>query len=103
MDRTVPEVYIRIGPPAREKAVGWMNNTAWTNGSKPPTTQEKKYNRKNATHIHVVKVQGEDLATPGCLKEVRVRWCVGDFHSWVRAPLIMKKPRDSKLVPEYWF
>jgi len=27
----------------------------------------------------VVKVQGEDPATPGCLREVRVRWCVGDF------------------------
>jgi len=24
----------------------------------------------------VVKVQGEDPATPGCLREVRVRWCV---------------------------
>jgi len=25
-----------------------------------------------------VKVEGEDLATPGCLRAVRVRWCVGD-------------------------
>ena len=33
----------------------------------------------------VVKVQGEDLATPGCLREVSVRWCVGD---WVRSPLV---------------
>jgi len=30
----------------------------------------------------VVKVEGEDLATPGCLREVRVRWCVGDFNRW---------------------
>ena len=29
----------------------------------------------------VVKVQGEDPATPGCLREVRVRWCVGDSQS----------------------
>jgi len=35
----------------------------------------------------VVKVKVEDLATPGCLREVRVRWCVGDSKSWVRALL----------------
>jgi len=35
----------------------------------------------------VVKVEGEDPATPVCLREVRVRRCVGDFQSWVRAPL----------------
>ena len=35
----------------------------------------------------VVKVRGEDPATPGCLREVRVRWCVGDFQSWVCALL----------------
>ena len=35
----------------------------------------------------VVKMQGEDPATPGCLREVRVRWCVIDFQSWVRAPV----------------
>ena len=35
----------------------------------------------------VVKVKGEDPATPGCLREVRVRWCVGDFQSWVRTLL----------------
>ena len=39
------------------------------------------------TASDVVKAQGEDSATPGCLREVRVRWCVGDFQSWVRAPL----------------
>jgi len=26
----------------------------------------------------VVKVKGEDPANSGCLREVRVRWCVGD-------------------------
>jgi len=35
----------------------------------------------------VVKIEGEDPATTGCLREVRVRWCVGDFQLWVRAPL----------------
>jgi len=35
----------------------------------------------------VVKVKGEDPATPGCLREVRVRWCVSDFQSWVRTLL----------------
>jgi len=35
----------------------------------------------------VIKVKGEDPATPGCLREVRVRWCVGDFQSWVRTLL----------------
>jgi len=37
----------------------------------------------------VVKVEGEDLTTPGCplAREARVRWCVGDSQSWVRAPL----------------
>ena len=28
----------------------------------------------------VVKVQDEDPATPGCRREVRVRWCVSDFQ-----------------------
>jgi len=28
----------------------------------------------------VVKVEGEDLDTSGCLREVRVSWCVGDFN-----------------------
>jgi len=33
---------------------------------------------------NVVKVEGEDPATPGCLREVRVRWCIGDFnHGYV--------------------
>jgi len=27
----------------------------------------------------IVKVEGEDPAMSGCLREVRVRWCVGDF------------------------
>jgi len=36
---------------------------------------------------NVVKVKGEDLANPGCLREVRVRWCVGDFQLWVRTLL----------------
>jgi len=34
----------------------------------------------------VVKMEGEDPATQGCLREVTVRWCVGDAQSWVRAP-----------------
>jgi len=29
----------------------------------------------------VVKVKGADPATPGCLREVRVKWCVGDSQS----------------------
>ena len=32
----------------------------------------------------VVKVEGEDPAPPGCLREVRVRRYVGDSQSWVR-------------------
>ena len=35
----------------------------------------------------VVKVKSEDPAAPGCLREVRVRWCVSDFQSWVRTLL----------------
>jgi len=35
----------------------------------------------------VVKVKSEDPAAPGCLREVRVRWCAGDSQSWVCAPL----------------
>jgi len=38
----------------------------------------------------VVKVKGEDLATPtlsACLKEDRVKRDVGDSYSWVRADL----------------
>ena len=35
----------------------------------------------------VVKVKGGNLATPGCLREVRVRWCVDDFQPWVRTLL----------------
>ena len=31
--------------------------------------------------------EGKDPATQGCLRDVRVRWCVGDFQSWVCAPL----------------
>jgi len=41
----------------------------------------------HVTAREVVKVQGEDPATPGCLREVRVRWCVGDFQLSFRAPL----------------
>jgi len=33
-----------------------------------------------------VKVEGEDLVTPGCLKEDRVRRYVGDSQSLVRTP-----------------
>jgi len=34
----------------------------------------------------VVKVEGDDLATPGCLREVRVRWRVVDLKLLFRAP-----------------
>ena len=34
----------------------------------------------------VVKVKGEDPATPGCLGEDRLRRHVSDSQSWVRAP-----------------
>jgi len=34
----------------------------------------------------VIQVQGEDPATPGCLREDRVRRYVGDSQSWVRNP-----------------
>jgi len=45
----------------------------------------------------VDKVQGEDPATPGCLREVRVRWCVGNFQSWVRA-LLARSPFIDSLI-----
>jgi len=35
----------------------------------------------------VVKVEGEDPATPGCLRKDRVIRRVGDSKSWVRTPL----------------
>jgi len=35
----------------------------------------------------VVKEKGENLATPDCLREDRVRRSIGDSKSWVRAPL----------------
>jgi len=34
----------------------------------------------------VVKVQGKDPATPGCLREVRVKWCINDFSKGERSP-----------------
>jgi len=45
----------------------------------------------------VVKVNGEDLATPGCLREVMVRWCVGEFQVWVRA-LLARSSRNLGTV-----
>ena len=39
----------------------------------------------------VVKVEGEDPAPPGCLREVRVRRYVGDSQSWVRIPWLARE------------
>jgi len=49
----------------------------------------------------VIEVKGEDPATPGCLREVRVRWCVDDFHSWVHALLSrsLRNPGTFHLFP----
>jgi len=39
----------------------------------------------------VVKVKGEDPAPPGCLREDRVRWYVGNSQSWVRIPWLARE------------
>jgi len=49
----------------------------WRHNSKK--TKQKK---------DVVKVEGEDLATQGCLSEDRLRRYTGDSESWVRALLV---------------
>ena len=50
----------------------------------------------------VIEVKGEDPATPGCLREVRVRWCVGEFHSWVHALLSrsLRNPGEGMVTEE---
>jgi len=50
----------------------------------------------------VVKVEGEDPATSGCLMEDTVRWYVGDSQSWVRAPWLTRE-KDLQTDPQYWF
>jgi len=39
----------------------------------------------------VVKVEGEDPTTPDCLRVDRVRTCVDDSQSWVRAPCLARE------------
>jgi len=48
----------------------------------------------------VVKVKGEDPATPGCLREDRARRYVGDSQSWVRASLARSRgsPRTVTIL-----
>jgi len=53
----------------------------------------------NKTKQHT-QVEGEDPATPWCLREVRVRWCVGDFQSCLRSPLA-RSWRNPRTV--HWF
>jgi len=36
---------------------------------------------------HVVKVESEDPAPTGCIRDDRLRRCVDDSQSWVLAPL----------------
>jgi len=48
----------------------------------------------------VVKVKGEDLATPGCLREVRVRWCVGDIQLWVLSLLARSSRNPGGLIKQ---
>ena len=49
---------------------------------------------------YVVKVEGEDLATPDCLREDKVRRYVGESQSWLRTPwLAARKPRDRNDSP----
>jgi len=45
-------------------------------------------------------VKGGDPATPGCPREVRVRWCVCDFQSWVLT-LLARSWRNPGTV--HWF
>ena len=58
----------------------------------------KRKRRRIGIASDVVRVEGEDPATPGCLREVRVRWCVGDFQSWVRALLARSASRNPGTV-----
>ena len=55
------------------------------------------------SYINILRhalVQGEDLSTPGCLREVRVRLYVGDFQSWSRV-LLARSWRNPRTV--HWF
>jgi len=48
--------------------------------------------------IDVVKVKGEDPASPGCLREDKARRYVGDSQSFLRAPLA-RFPREETPGP----
>ena len=48
----------------------------------------------------VVKLEGEDLATPGCLRDDRVSRYASDSESWWHAPLAcVRKFRDRNNCP----
>jgi len=52
----------------------------------------------------VVKVEGEDPATPGCLRKDRVIRRVGDSKSWVRTPLPRLRGNPGTItIPQYRF
>ena len=54
----------------------------------------------------VVKVEGEDPATPDCLREAGrgevVRWRFSIVGTCSLGSLV-KKPWDRSLIPQYWF
>jgi hypothetical protein len=52
----------------------------------------------------VVKVKGGDPATPGCLREDRMRRCLGDVQSSVRSPLTCSRKKPfTEMIPQYQF
>jgi len=79
-----------------------FNKICWDNRpAKPRPTLRTSFCRRDLknTQPHL-KVEGEDPATPGYLREIRVRWCVGDFQSWVRAPLARSWRKPGTV---HWF
>jgi len=60
---------------------------------------------KDLIACYVVKVDGEDLATPGSLRGHRARRYVGNFRSWVRSCTLTLSQGNPETVtiPQYRF
>ena len=71
-----------------------FSESPFLGNSRPPTKFETKSTLKvyrDSIASDVVKVEGEDPAPPGCLREDRVKWYVGDSQSWVRIPWLARE------------
>jgi len=62
----------------------------------------KSLEREGNWYSDVVKVEGDNLATPGWLREDRVRRYVTDSKSWMRVPSAHSRGNPGTvMIPQY--